>query len=148
MAMQLVDKLIRRTVKTTNYILTEIGKQRQVFRFHRSPRTRTSIPRVIIDSYLSQQYVLRVMGVEQRSAARDEKKKTRSCNATSQGTSLATRKMPLPEQDRDSCLPPILKGLYLLIFLHLSASMNRLALSNLLMKSCSKLQSLLYYKHK
>ena len=32
-------------------------------------------------------------------------------------------------------------GLYLLIFLHLSALMNRLALSDLLMKSCSKFQS-------
>ena len=34
-----------------------------------------------------------------------------------------------------------LKGLYLLILLHLSALMNRLALSDLLMKSCSKFQS-------
>ena len=31
MAMQLVDKLIRRTVKTTNYILTESSKQRRIF---------------------------------------------------------------------------------------------------------------------
>ena len=36
-------------------------------------------------------------------------------------------------------LTAILKGLYLLIFLHLSALMNRLALSDLLMKSCSKI---------
>ena len=35
----------------------------------------------------------------------------------------------------------ILKGLYLLISLHLSALMNRLALSGLLKKSCSKFQS-------
>ena len=33
-------------------------------------------------------------------------------------------------------LTAILKGLYLLIFLHLSALMNRLALADLLMKSC------------
>ena len=38
-------------------------------------------------------------------------------------------------------LTAILKGLYLLIFLHLSALMNRLSLSDLLMKSCSKFQS-------
>ena len=38
-------------------------------------------------------------------------------------------------------LTAILKGLYLIIFLHLSALMNRLALSDLLMKSCSKFQS-------
>ena len=35
-------------------------------------------------------------------------------------------------------LTAILMGLYLLIFLHLSALMNRLALSDLLMKSCSE----------
>ena len=29
----------------------------------------------------------------------------RSRNTASQGTSLATRKIPLPERDRDSCLP-------------------------------------------
>ena len=33
-----------------------------------------------------------------------KKKKTRSGNTASQGTSLTTRKIPLPVQDRDSCL--------------------------------------------
>ena len=46
------------------------------------------------------------------------------------------------DRQTDRCrLIAILKGLYLLIFLHLSALMNRLALSDLLMKSCSKFQS-------
>ena len=40
MAMQLVDKLIRRTVKTTNYILTESSKQRRVFEQKRYRRDR------------------------------------------------------------------------------------------------------------
>ena len=60
-----------------------------------------------------------------------EKKKTKSPNTASQGTSLVTSKIPLK-----ILLTTILKGLYLLIFLHLSALMNRLALSDLLMKNC------------
>ena len=35
-----------------------------------------------------------------------EKKETRSRNTSSQGTSLATRKISLPELDGDSCLSP------------------------------------------
>ena len=50
------------------------------------------------------------------------KKKTRSRNTTSQGTSLATRKIPLPVQDRDSCRPPfwrVFTSLFFFISLHL-----------------------------
>ena len=46
----------------------------------------------------------------QKNAARlvikKKKKKTRSRNTASQGTSLATREIPLSVQDRDTCLPP------------------------------------------
>ena len=49
------------------------------------------------------------MGAEklgQRGTAHDEKKKTRSRNTASQGTSLVTSKITLSVQDCNSCLPP------------------------------------------
>ena len=51
-------------------------------------------------------YALRII---QNNAARivmGGKRKTRSRNTTSEGTSLATSNIPLPVQYRDSCLPP------------------------------------------
>ena len=58
-----------------------------------------------------------------------KKKKTRSRNTASQGTLLATRKIPLPVQDCDSCLPPFWRvfiSLFFFISLHLwTVSLSR-----------------------
>ena len=61
-------------------------------------------------------------GAEWRGTARQEKKKTRSRNTASQGTSLVTCKTPLSVQDCNSCLPPFWKvftSLSFFISLHL-----------------------------
>ena len=47
-----------------------------------------------------------------------EERKTKSRNTASQGTSLATRKIPLPVQDRD-CYFEVFTSLFLFISLHL-----------------------------
>ena len=55
--------------------------------------------------------------------------KKRSRNTTSQGTSLAARKIPLPERDRDSCLPT---------FAYLSSSLGTYEPSRSLRSSSEK----------